>query len=91
MRFPYPLSFLFALILLASCSKATNEQATLLIYGGPIYTVDSTQTTVEAVAVKDSIILFAGSMEEAEKYATAETQRMDLEGKTITKIKLLVF
>lgn len=84
MRFPYPLSFLFALILLASCSKATDEQATLLIYGGPIYTVDSTQTTVEAVAVKDSIILFAGSMEEAEKFATAETERMDLEGKTMT-------
>ncbi len=73
-----------SLVLLSSCSSPTKEAATLLIYGGPIYTVDSTQTTVEAVATKDNIILFAGSLTEAELYKDDKTQIIDLEGKTMT-------
>lgn len=73
-----------SLVLLSSCSSPTKEAATLLIYGGPIYTVDSTQTTVEAVATKDNIILFAGSLTEAELYKDDKTQLIDLEGKTMT-------
>ena len=82
MRNPYPLFVFVFLILLSACSQ--KEEATMLIYGGSIYTVDSTQTTVEAVAVKDSIILFAGSLAEAEKYKGKQTQMLDLEGKTMT-------
>ena len=73
-----------SLVLLSSCSRPTKEAATLLIYGGPIYTVDSTQTTVEAVATKDNIILFAGSLTEAELYKDDKTQIIDLKGKTMT-------
>ncbi len=73
-----------SLVLLSSCSSPTKEAATLLIYGGPIYTVDSTQTTVEAVATKDNIILFAGNLTEAELYKDDKTQIIDLEGKTMT-------
>jgi predicted amidohydrolase YtcJ len=39
---------------------------------------------VEAVATKDNIILFAGSLAEAEQYKTDSTQLIDLEGKTMT-------
>jgi hypothetical protein len=74
------LSFLF----FTACSGPKKEAATLLIYGGPIYTVDSIQTIVEAVVTKDSIILFAGNLEEAEKYKNEQTQVIDLEGKTMT-------
>ncbi|WP_291866719.1 amidohydrolase [Maribacter sp.] len=74
------ISFLLA----ASCSSPKKQAATLLLYGGPIYTVDSTQTMVEAVATKDNIILFAGSLAEAQEYKTAQTKIIDLEGKTMT-------
>lgn len=76
-------TFLLTLILLSSCSSPKKEAATLLIYGGPIYTVDSV-ATVEAVATKDNKILFAGSLGEAEAYKTEQTQIIDLEGKTMT-------
>lgn len=77
-------SLAFLILLTTSCTTEKKESATLLIYGGPIYTVDSTQTMVEAVATKDSIILFAGSMAEAEQLLGEETQRIDLNGKTMT-------
>ncbi|MBM1107675.1 amidohydrolase [Aurantibacter crassamenti] len=72
------------IVILTSCSNPAQETGTLLIHGGPIYTVDSTQTKVEAVVTKDSIILFAGSLEEAEKYKNEQTQILDLEGNTMT-------
>ncbi len=73
-----------AFLFLTACQSPKKESATLLIYGGPIYTVDSTQTMVEAVATKDNIILFAGSLAEAEQYKNNQTQLIDLEGKTMT-------
>ncbi len=77
-------SLSFLILMITSCSNPKKESATLLIYGGPIYTVDSTQTTVEAVATKNNKILFAGSLAEAENYKTEETEIIDLEGKTMT-------
>ena len=72
------------LLVLAACSSPERETATLLIYGGPIYTVDTTQTTVAAVATKGDKILFAGSLDEAEFYKDEKTQLIDLKGKTMT-------
>ncbi|MGB5359400.1 MAG: amidohydrolase, partial [Eudoraea sp.] len=71
-------------LILTSCTSPKKEGATLLIYGGPIYTVDTIQSTVEAVATKDNKILFAGSLADAEKYKDDQTQLIDLEGKTMT-------
>ncbi|WP_422105895.1 amidohydrolase [Winogradskyella sp.] len=66
------------------CSSPKKEYATMLIYGGTIYTVDSTSVTVEAVAIKDHKILFAGSFEEAKTYENERTELIDLKGKTMT-------
>jgi len=77
-------SSVISFLLFTACSGPKKEAATLLIYGGPIYTVDSVQTRVEAVVTKDSIILFAGNLEEAEKYKNKKTQVIDLKGKTMT-------
>ncbi|WP_412561634.1 amidohydrolase [Winogradskyella sp. MIT101101] len=76
-------AFLILLCVLA-CSNPKQETATLLIYGGTIYTVDSISVTVEAVATKDNKILFAGSLEEAETYKNEQTKLIDLKGKTMT-------
>lgn len=71
-------------LLTIACSDPKKEPATLLIHGGPIYTVDTTQTMVEAVATKDNKILFAGSLAEAEAYQNEQTQIIDLQGRTMT-------
>ena len=77
-------SLIIGFLLITACSNPEKESATLLIYGGPIYTVDSTQVTVEAVATKGDTILFAGSLADAEAYKTDETEIIDLQGKTMT-------
>ena len=65
-----------------SCTNHKSEKATYLIYGGPIYTVDSLRT-VEAVATKGNKILFAGSLKDAESFKSENTQLIDLKGKTM--------
>lgn len=86
MRFQhsYFWSLSLSFLLFTACSGPEKQYATLLIYGGTIYTVDSTQTTVEAVATEGNTILFAGSWEEAEQYKNDQTQLIDLQGKTMT-------
>ncbi len=56
----------------------------MIIHGGTIYTVDSRQVTVEAVAIKNNTILFAGSLEKAESFKNEQTDLVDLKGKTMT-------
>ena len=72
------------ILLISGCSEIKKESATMLIHGGTIYTVDDAQPIVEAVAVKDNNILFAGTLNEAEKYKTETTEIIDLKGKTMT-------
>ncbi len=81
---PLYLGLLLLLLSITACTNPNHRTATLLIFGGNIYTVDSTQAMVEAVAVQDSIIIFAGSLEEAEQYTNDQTQNINLEGKTMT-------
>ena len=78
------LVFAAAALLITMCKSPSKEFATMLIYGGNIYTVDDSQVNVEAVAVKDNLIIFTGSLAEAEQYKNDKTQLIDLEGKTMT-------
>lgn len=81
---PLFFSLTFVILLVVACSSPEKPSATLLIHGGPIYTVDSIQNMVEAVATRGDTILFAGSLAEAEEFKTVDTQIIDLEGKTMT-------
>ena len=51
--------------------------------GGPIVTVDDALGTVEAVALKDGRILAAGTRSELEAHIGADTETVDLEGRTL--------
>ncbi|SDR97878.1 hypothetical protein SAMN04515667_1128 [Formosa sp. Hel1_31_208] len=86
MKSQYAFLFKTALTLLifTSCTNPKKDVATMIIHGGTIYTVDSTRTSVEAVATKNNMILFAGSLEEAEAYKNEQTQLIDLKGRTMT-------
>lgn len=69
-----------ALVLLAGCSH--KEKADLLIYNATIYTVDSSFSVVNAIAIRDGKILETGNSKELmDKYDAAET--LNEEGKFI--------
>ena len=58
------LSFYLSLF---SCKQ--NQYADTIIYGGTIYTVDSINSVVEAVAIKDDIIIKTGDISEIRKFS----------------------
>ena len=59
------------------------EPADLVLKNGNIYTVNDKQPHAEAVAVKGSRIVLAGSNAEAQKYVGAQTRVIDLRGATV--------
>lgn len=73
---------LLALVVSISCSKKT-EPADMVIFGGKIYTVNDAQSEVEAVAVKNDRIVYAGSEAEVQEYIGKTTEVIDLAGKTM--------
>ena len=66
-------------IVLFSCQE--KPKADLIIYGGKIYTVESQDPIVEAVAIKDDKIIALGKLKEIEKYLGPQTKKLDLKGK----------
>jgi hypothetical protein len=66
----------------AACSLF-REPADLLLINGAVYTLDETQPRAEAVAIRGDRIVFVGSSGEAADYRGAETDVIDLAGKTV--------
>ncbi len=56
--------------------------ADLILYNGKINTVDSTDSIVEAIAIRDNKILETGSLDQLTKYQTRNTKMIDLKGHT---------
>jgi predicted amidohydrolase YtcJ len=75
----YLIHFTFLFVLL-SCNQ--KEKADLLVYNATIYTVDSSFSTAEAMAIKDGKILATGKTAELEK-AYDYKEKLDAEGKFI--------
>lgn len=70
---------------ITSCTPSKNiEEATILFKGGTIYTLDTERAVAQAIAIKDSLILFVGSEEEVEAYIGPKTQMIDFSGKIMT-------
>ncbi|MEJ5048606.1 amidohydrolase [Chryseobacterium culicis] len=75
---------LFLPVIISSCqNKIPQEKAEILYFGGPIITMEDTPAQVEAVAVKDGKILFAGTKSDAEHFSVPATKIIDLNGKTL--------
>lgn len=75
MRF---ITFLSAIALLSSCNSENNVD--LLVFNAHIYTVDSSFSNAEAVAVKDGKIVEVGTTADLQKKYTAK-ESIDAEGK----------
>lgn len=73
-------SILFSLtVLLFSCGE--KETADMVLLNGKIYTVNATNSVVEAVAVKDGKIWKVGKTEAIKSLVGEGTQQIDLQGK----------
>jgi len=75
---------LFTSFVILSCSSSKSDPADLVFINGSIYTVDESNPQVEAVAVKDGMILAIGNSEEIGKFISDKTQIVDLSGMTMT-------
>ena len=76
-------AFLLCLTLtIFSCSS--GEKADSIYFNGSIYTVDASNPEVEAVAVKDGMIMAVGSKTDILKLQGDETEMIDLAGQTMT-------
>lgn len=72
---------LILFIVLLSCSG--KKPADLVVTGGTIYTMDTSQRVVEAVVVNADTIVFAGSAQAAREWIGDETKVIDLQGATM--------
>jgi predicted amidohydrolase YtcJ len=69
---------------LFSCKSSNSNQANIIFYGGDIITMEGDSATyVDAIAVKEGKIVFAGSKSDAEKLKGDSTDMKDLNGKTL--------
>ena len=73
----------FILLILWSCQSGPGPADQVFI-NGIVYTVDEVNPKVEAVAVKDGLILAVGTTAEIQAYVGGSTEVIDLQGKTMT-------
>ena len=76
--------FIFAAIFAWACKSGPENPADSVYLNGVIYTVDESNPKVEAVAVKDGLILAVGTSEEIQAFVGESTEVIDLQGKTMT-------
>ncbi|MFP4456218.1 MAG: amidohydrolase [Clostridia bacterium] len=57
--------------------------ATKILYNGKIVTVDSNDSIVSAIAIRNNKIIDTGEFEKLKKYQTIDTLLIDLKGKTV--------
>ncbi|MBI4456642.1 MAG: amidohydrolase family protein [Acidobacteria bacterium] len=76
--------FVFAVTLAVSAwSLAWAQQADLIVFNGKIATVDNNDSMVEAIAIRDDVIVAVGKNEDILKLAAPGAKKLDLRGKTV--------
>lgn len=72
------------ILTLATPLPAQEEPADMIVTNVRIYTVDANRPLAEAMAIRDGRIVFVGSTRGALVFAGPRTQRLDLQGHTVT-------
>lgn len=73
-------------VTLSACGNSddsVSQQADLIFENGSVYTVDTTRSQAEAVAVKDGKIVYIGNNSGLKDWRGKETQVIDLKGKML--------
>src|SRR6185503_7753867 len=68
---------------LAHQEMMSPDPADLILRNGLIYTVDSTNTMTEAVAIREGKIVFVGSNNDVKRYKGKQTRIIDLKGQFV--------
>ncbi len=76
-------SLLLVFILFSCKNSKTNPIADTIFINGTIYTMDDAYPVATAVAIKADTFLYVGNRENMETYIGAETNTIDLKGKTM--------
>jgi predicted amidohydrolase YtcJ len=77
-------AFSAAVLAAADTSAAADAPpADLIFTGGKIYTVDPARSVVEAMAVRDGKIVFAGSAADAKRWTGPHTKTLQLAGRLV--------
>jgi predicted amidohydrolase YtcJ len=76
-------TFVLLVLVLAPALSAQQEPADLIVTNARIYTVDDNRPMAEAMAIRDGRVIFVGSARGAEVFAGQQTERLDLDGKTV--------
>ncbi len=71
------------LVVCAAPVSAQQRPADLIVTNARIYTVDETRPLAEAMVVSDGRVTYVGSNRWALRYEGPNTQRLDLDGKTV--------
>jgi predicted amidohydrolase YtcJ len=71
------------LVLVVAGCQLPNRYADLVLTGGSVITMDSTQPKAQAVAVKDGKIVYVGSDHGAERWIGSRTRIARLRGETV--------
>lgn len=74
---------LSVMVLLVLASRAAAQAPDLVLHNGKIVTVDSDFTVQQALAIRDGRITAVGTDADVLKTAGDQTQRIDLQGKTV--------
>jgi predicted amidohydrolase YtcJ len=77
-------TFTSLLVLLFSTAYSFAQTADIILFNGKIFTSDEKNLYVTALAIKGNSILATGTNESVDKYGGTNTQRIDLQGKTVT-------
>jgi predicted amidohydrolase YtcJ len=72
------------LVLLFSINCTYAQTADIILFNGKIFTSDEHNLYVAALAIKGNKILATGTSESVNRYGGTNTQRIDLQGKTVT-------
>lgn len=80
MRYTLKCSILLGVLLVAGCN---GDAADTIFHGGPVLTVNAADDVVQALAVRDGMIIAVGSEAEVMAHRGARTEVIDLQGRAL--------
>src|SRR5262249_40084696 len=82
-RIASSLVLLLALFALADAQRPPSSAADLILLNAHVITMDRTQPTAEALAIRADRIVWVGANRDANRFFSTSTRKLDLQGATV--------
>lgn len=79
----FPCLLIVCFLILVKGVSVSAQSADIIFTNGKIFTADTNQLYVQAIAIKGNKIMATGSNAAIQKLATSQTKKIDLKGKTV--------